>query len=151
VLNTPVITVLAISTWNNLSTNGRTSNPNPSAYNSTNPLPTTSNTNRTATNPSIISPSADSWVIPLIIFLVIVLIIAAVWKLKHRGGKYRERQPFSDSVKENVLEKQRHRCADCNRILKVVDRHHRNGNRSNNRRSVALCPNCHAIKTRTHR
>jgi hypothetical protein len=31
------------------------------------------------------------------------------------------------------LEKQHHRCADCNRVLNVVDWHHRNGDRSDNR------------------
>jgi hypothetical protein len=139
-------------TWNNLATNRQTSNPPPS--NSTNPLPTTSNTNTTTTNPpAIISPSTDSWVAPFIIFVVVVLIIAAIArKLKHRRRKYKERQPFSDSVKEKVLEKQHHRCADCNKVLNVVDWHHRNADRSDNRESncVALCPNCHAIKTRRH-
>jgi hypothetical protein len=141
-------------TWNNLA-KGPTSNPSPPASNSTNPLPTTSNTNTTATNPStIISPSTDSWVAPFIIFVIVVLIIAAIArKLKHRREKYKERQPFSDSVKDKVLEKQHHRCADCNKVLNVVDWHHRNGDRSDNRESncVALCPNCHAITTRRRR
>ena len=137
-------------TWNNLSANGQTSNPNPPASNSTNPLST--NTNTTARNPStIISPSTDSWVGPFVISVSVVIIIAAIaQKLKHRKGKYKERQHFPDSVKEKVLEKQRHRCTDCNRVLNVVDWHHKNGDRSDNRESncVALCPNCHAITTR---
>ncbi|MFZ0514925.1 MAG: hypothetical protein WAM14_25205, partial [Candidatus Nitrosopolaris sp.] len=43
-------------------------------------------------------------------------------------------------------------CGQKNRVLNVVDWHHRNGDRSDNRKSncVALCPNCHAIKTRRH-
>jgi len=42
---------------------------------------------------------------------------------------------------------------DCNRVLNVVDWHHKNGDRSDNRESncVALCPNCHAVRTRAHR
>jgi len=131
--------------WNNLSTKVPTSNPGP-ASNSTNPVPPVSGTNATAT-------STDSWVAPFIIFVIVVTIIAAIaHKLKHKKGKYKERQHFSDFIKEKVLEKQHHRCADCNRVLNVVDWHHRNGDRSNNRESncVALCPNCLAIKTRRH-
>jgi hypothetical protein len=115
-------------TWNNLA-KGQTSNPKPSA--STNPLPTTSNTNTTATNPStIISPSTDGWVGPFVISVSVVIIIAAIaWKITHRKAKYKVRQAFPDSVKEKVLENQHHRCADCNRVLNVVDWHHRNGDR----------------------
>jgi hypothetical protein len=135
--------------WNNLAAKGPTSypNPNPPASNST-------NINTTAANPhTIISPSSDDWVGPSIIFVIIVVIIAAIArKLKHRRGKYKERKDFSDAVKEKRLEKQHHRCADCNKVLNVVDWHHRNGDRSDNRESncVALCPNCHAITTRRH-
>jgi hypothetical protein len=137
-------------TWNNLATNGQTSNPNRPTSNSTSPLPPASNT--TAANAhTIISSSTDSWVGPFIISVSVVIIIAAIArKLKNRRGKYKERQHFSDSIKEKVLEKQHHRCADCNRLLNVVDWHHRNGDRSDNRETncVGLCPNCHAIKTR---
>ncbi len=142
-------------TWDNLATNGKISNPNPPASNSTSPLPPASNTNTTVANPhTIISQSTDSWGGPFIISVSVVIIIAAIArKLKYRKGKYKERQHFSDFIKEKVLEKQRHRCADCNRVLNVVDWHHKNRDRSDNRESncVALCPNCHAIKTRTHR
>ncbi|MGA9154646.1 MAG: hypothetical protein WBZ36_29030 [Candidatus Nitrosopolaris sp.] len=109
-------------------------------------------TSNTGANPhTIISSSTDSRVGTFIISVSVVIIIAAVArKLKHRRGKYKERQHFSDSIKEKVLEKQSHRCADCNRVLNVVDWHHRNGDRSDNGETncVALCPNCHAIKTR---
>jgi hypothetical protein len=116
------------------------------------PVITDANTNTTATNPStIISPSIDNWVAPFIIFVIVVLIIAAIArKLKNKSGKHKERHHFPDALKEKVLEKQHHRCADCNRVLNVVDWHHRNGDRSDNRESncVALCPNRHAITTR---
>ncbi|MGB6532101.1 MAG: HNH endonuclease signature motif containing protein, partial [Candidatus Nitrosopolaris sp.] len=84
------------------------------------------------------------------IVIVVLAIIAAVWKLKHRGRKYKERHDFSESVKEKILEKQHHRCANCKRLLNVVDYHHRNGDRSDNTQSncEALCPNCHTDKTR---
>ena len=143
-----------IVTWNNLTTNRQTSNPNLPTSNSTSPSPPASNTKTIATNPStIISASTDSRVAPLIISISVIIIIAAIaWKTSHRKAKYKVRQGFADSVKEKVLKKQHHRCADCNRVLNVVDWHHRNGDRSDNRESncVALCPNCHAIKTRRH-
>ena len=47
----------------------------------------------------------------------IVIITAIARRLKHR----KEGQHFSDSVKEKILEKHHHRCADCNRVLNVVD------------------------------
>jgi hypothetical protein len=105
--------------------------------------------NRTGT--SVSGPIND---LELLFFLVAVAIIGAiVWKLKHGGGKDRQRRYFTDSVKENILDKQRHKCAHCNRLLNVVDYDHKNGERSNNKESncIALCPNCHAIKTRRTR
>jgi hypothetical protein len=95
-----------------------------------------------------------SFVIAMIIVILFVIssIALAIRKLKRRG-KRRERQHFSDSVKQNILRKQDHKCAHCKRILNVVDWDHKNGNRSNNNESncQALCPNCHAIKTRSVR
>ncbi len=139
-------------TWNNLAANGQTSNPNSPTSNSTNPLST--NTNTTVANPhTIISPSTDAWIGPFVISVSVVIIIGAIaWKIAHRKANYKVRQAFPDSIKEKVLDKQHHRCANCNRVLNVVDWHHRNGDRSDNRESncVALCPNCHAIKTRRH-
>jgi K319-like protein len=79
-------------------------------------------------------------------FIILVVVLVIIRRLTHRGRKYRERHDFPDSVKENVLRKQNHRCANCKRLLNVVDWHHRNGDRSNNKESncQALCPNCHA-------
>jgi hypothetical protein len=73
-------------TWNNLAAKGTTSYPNPPTSNSTSPSPPASNTNTSAANPpTIISPSTDSWVGPFIIFVSVVIIIAAIaQKLKHR-------------------------------------------------------------------
>jgi hypothetical protein len=123
----------------------KTPNPasNPPASNSILNPPTTTS-----------SPTTYSWVGPFIIFVIVVVIIAKIaHKIKHRKGKYRERQYFSESVKENILDKQHHKCAHCNRLLNVVDYDHEDGDRSNNKESncVALCPNCHAVKTRSTR
>jgi hypothetical protein len=92
----------------------------------------------------------------IVILFVISSITLAIRKFKRkvkRKDKHRKRQHFSDSVKEKILRKQNHKCAHCKRILNVVDWDHKNGNRSNNTESncQALCPNCHAIKTRSIR
>jgi hypothetical protein len=101
------------ATWNNLGPKRSNPTPNPPSHNSTSPP--TSNINTTTANPpTVISSSTESRVVPFIIFVIVVLIIAAIArKLKHRRGKYKERQHFSDSIKEKVLERQHHRCADC--------------------------------------
>jgi hypothetical protein len=83
-----------------------------------------------------------------------VIIVAGIArKIKRRGGKYSERQYFPDSIKENILDNQHHKCAYCNGLLNAVDYDHKNGDRSNNKESncVALCPNYHAVKTRKSR
>jgi hypothetical protein len=83
---------------------------------------------------------------------ILFLIIMAVFAIKIRKGKKKskERKGFSQSVQQSVLRKQDHKCAHCKRLLNVVDYDHKNGDRSDNRESncQALCPNCHAIKTR---
>ena len=83
---------------------------------------------------------------------MVALVAVIIRKIRGSGrGKYRERRDFTDYIKEEVLRKQNHRCAHCNRILNVVDWDHKDGNRSNNKESncQALSPNCHAIKTRS--
>ena len=82
-----------------------------------------------------------------------MIIAAMARKIKHRGGEYRERQYFSDSIKENIFDKQRHKCGHCKRLLNLVDYDRKDNDRSNNKESncIALCPNCHAIKTRRTR
>ena len=87
----------------------------------------------------------------LVIFLSIVvtgLVLNSLKKLKRSMNK--ARKGFSQGTRERILRKQNHRCAYCREVLKVIDYHHKNGNRSDNRENncQALCPNCHAIKTR---
>ena len=64
----------------------------------------------------------------------------------------KERREFPEIVKARVIKKQNHRCAHCKRLLDVVDWDHKNGKRYDNSESncQALCPNCHAIKTRSN-
>jgi hypothetical protein len=98
------------------------------------------------------SQTTYSWFAPIVLILIAAFII--VWtkyKLKHRVRKNRKRHCFPESIKERTLNKQHHKCLKCNKLLNVVDFDHKDNDRSNNRESncVALCPNCHAIKTRS--
>ena len=62
----------------------------------------------------------------------------------------KSRKGFAQPVKKQVLAMQGHRCNYCDRILDVANFDHIDGNRSNNSffNCQALCPNCHAKKTR---
>jgi hypothetical protein len=115
----------------------------PNSPDQTSPMPTTINE----------GDEASFGVAIIIAILVIISCIALAIRKLLRRGKHRERLHFSDSVKNSVLRKQDHKCAHCKHILNVVDWDHKNGDRSNNSESncQALCPNCHAIKTRSAR
>lgn len=68
-------------------------------------------------------------------------------KEKNKAGK---RRLFSKLTQREVLEYQQFKCKDCGKKSKVWDFDHIDGNRENNDASncQALCPNCHAKKTR---
>jgi hypothetical protein len=90
-------------------------------------------------------------VLPILTIFVLVaayVIVKCVKRLRRR--KHKVREFFSEDTKAQVLSKQNHRCAKCNRLLNVVDYDHKDDDRSNNTESncQALCPNCHAVKTR---
>ena len=65
-------------------------------------------------------------------------------------GSKKPRKDFSESVKKRVLVLQNQRCNYCDRILDMVNFDHIDGNSSDNSfyNCQALCPNCHAKKTR---
>lgn len=65
----------------------------------------------------------------------------------------KKRKDFSESVKNQILAVQFYRCNYCNEVLDVVNFDHIDGSRSNNSifNCQALCPNCHAKKTRKSR
>ena len=88
------------------------------------------------------------WLISILLIIIAAVIGIAIKKLTRK----KERRGFPDIVKERVLKKQNHRCAHCKRLLNVVDWDHKNGKRNDNSESncQALCPNCHAIKTRSN-
>jgi hypothetical protein len=83
-----------------------------------------------------------------LIFIFFLLIIGTIiWKLRNRT---KNRRYFSVEVKKQILKDQNYKCAICKRNTGVWDYDHKNGDRSNNKISncQALCPNCHAKKTR---
>jgi HNH endonuclease len=85
------------------------------------------------------------------LFIIIGGIIYLIYKeFSKRYGKHRERRYFPASVKEDTIRKQHHKCAICKRSTSIWDFDHKDGNRSNNLPSncQALCPTCHAKKTR---
>lgn len=83
----------------------------------------------------------------LVILIFFFIIGAFTWKLTHKN---KDRRYFSAEVKKQVLIDQKYKCAICKKSIGVWDYDHKDGNRSNNKISncQALCPNCHAKKTR---
>jgi len=71
-------------------------------------------------------------------------------KLGKIGTKIGKRRQFSKLVKEKILISQNFQCVKCKDPLEIADFDHIDGNSSNNDISncQALCPNCHAEKTR---
>ncbi|HSL14106.1 MAG TPA: HNH endonuclease signature motif containing protein [Nitrososphaeraceae archaeon] len=59
-------------------------------------------------------------------------------------------QYFSSEIKGQILKKQNYKCAGCKKFLSVYDFDHIDNDRSNNdyNNCQALCPICHALKTR---
>jgi len=70
---------------------------------------------------------------------------------KDEKAKSGKRKPFSKLTKNEVLEYQHNRCKLCGKKSKIWDFDHIDGNSSNSDVSncQALCPNCHAKKTRS--
>ena len=61
-----------------------------------------------------------------------------------------KRRSFSKVTKKKVLARQHHMCIFCGNKLDVTDFDHIDGDSSNNNLNncQAMCPNCHAKKTR---
>jgi hypothetical protein len=90
---------------------------------------------------------------PSLLFVLFTLILIgitlkSIWRTESKRST--ERKGFTQLIRSNVLKKQDNKCDHCRKILTVVDFHHKNGDRSDNRQKncQALCPNCHAIETR---
>ena len=70
--------------------------------------------------------------------------------IKESTSSKKTRKEFSEQIKKWVLALQNYKCNNCQRVLDVTNFDHIDGNRANNSyfNCQALCPNCHAKKTR---
>ncbi len=78
------------------------------------------------------------------------LAIAVLRVIEKSMSKPKARKSFPKTTQKNVLFEQKDKCNDCGKKSKIWDFDHIDGNSSNNSLSncQALCPNCHAKKTR---
>jgi len=81
----------------------------------------------------------------------ILEMILVITKQVNYSPKMGIRRKFTKIVKQKTLARQAYRCKLCGKFLSIINFDHIDGNRSNNHISncQALCPNCHAIKTRS--
>lgn len=95
------------------------------------------------------SQQSSSINLRLLVFLLL-LFSAAAWYVLRGHRKHRERRYFPESVKRQKLHEQNYKCIICKRSAGVWDYDHIDGDRSNNnpRNLQALCPTCHAKKSR---
>ena len=92
----------------------------------------------------------------LIIVLILMIVDAATNPSKNNQAsipfrRLQKRKDFAEKTKKSVLLWQGNRCNSCLKPLEgIQDFHHKNGNRADNGywNCEALCPNCHARKTR---
>ena len=82
----------------------------------------------------------------------IIKILTFVNDIIDSNHKKPKRKSFSESVKTQVLLNQLFTCKKCYRFLDVYEFDHIDDDRSNNKASncQALCPTCHAKKSRKH-
>ena len=78
------------------------------------------------------------------------LALIALRIIEKSMSKSKQRRSFSKSIRNITLKTQKKKCNDCGRESEVWDFDHKDGNNSNNslENCQALCPNCHAKKTR---
>ena len=76
--------------------------------------------------------------------------VAVLSAQKDEEKKSGKRRQFSASTRKAVLKRQKNKCKSCRKKSDHFDLDHIDGNKSNNdiTNCQALCPNCHAKKTR---
>jgi len=84
--------------------------------------------------------------------LYIISEISKTVKAKENKKKWK-RVRFTKKTRSLKLKLQNHRCENCRCYNEYLEFHHKNGNRADNglENCEALCPNCHAKKTRKNR
>jgi len=81
------------------------------------------------------------------------LAIAVLRVIEKSMSKPKARKSFPKTTQKSSLSEQKNRCNDCSKKSKVWDFDHIDGDSSNNslNNCQALCPNCHAKKTRNYK
>jgi hypothetical protein len=81
------------------------------------------------------------------LFLIVFGLLYFLLKSRKR---FTIRKYFSSEIKSQILKEQNYKCAGCKKFLNVYDFDHIDNDRSNNNydNCQALCPICHALKTR---
>lgn len=84
------------------------------------------------------------------LFSLFLIVFGLLYFLKKSIKKFTIRQYFSSEIKSQILKEQNYKCAGCKKFLNVYDFDHIDNDRSNNNYNncQALCPICHALKTR---
>ena len=85
-----------------------------------------------------------------ILFSLFLIVFGLFYFLIKSRKRFAIRQYFSSEIKSQILKEQNYKCADCKKFLNVYDFDHIDNDRSNNdyNNCQALCPICHALKTR---
>lgn len=85
-----------------------------------------------------------------ILFSLFLIVFGLLYFLIKSSKRFAIRQYFSSEIKSQILKKQNYKCAGCKKFLNVYDFDHIDNDRSNNdyNNCQALCPICHALKTR---
>ena len=86
-------------------------------------------------------------IIPLLFLILIGLLM---WLLRSLKNGRKRRRLFTAQTKRLVLKSQNFKCLICRTNVGTWDYDHKDGNRGNNKQSncQALCPTCHAKKSR---
>ena len=85
------------------------------------------------------------------IFLLFLILIGLVtWLLQTLKHRTKKRKSFGIQTRNLVLKNQKFKCSICRMNVGIWDYDHKDGNRGNNKASncQALCPICHAKKSR---
>jgi hypothetical protein len=85
-----------------------------------------------------------------IFLLFLILICLLTWLLQTLKHRTKKRKSFSIQTRNLVLKNQKFKCSICRMNAGIWDYDHKDGNRGNNKASncQALCPICHAKKSR---
>jgi hypothetical protein len=92
----------------------------------------------------------DTGELVIISLLFLILIGLLVWLLRSLKNGRKRRRLFTAQTKRLVLKSQNFKCLICRANVGIWDYDHKDGNRGNNKQSncQALCPTCHAKKSR---